>query len=186
MAGIAQQATAAITNAAEAAKGAFAGAVATPLKQGVKIPGTALKENNPQEASVTLSTIGGKIVIVGVPGAFTPPCSSQVPGYVENESKFTEKGVNGIYVVAVNDSFVTQAWKEKLGAKDSKVHFLADDTGAWTAAAGLSINATGLLGGLRSNRYAAIVQDGVVQKIFIEDEVPEVTVTAADKVLANL
>lgn len=69
-------------------------------------------------------------VIVGVPGAFTPPCSSQVPGYVEHADAFASKGVSGIYIVGVNDAFTMQAWKEKLGAKHSIVHFLADDTGA--------------------------------------------------------
>lgn len=68
-------------------------------------------------------------IIVGVPGAFTPPCSSQVPGYAEQADQFSQKGVQGIYIVAVNDAFTTQAWKEKLGAKHSIVHFLADDTG---------------------------------------------------------
>lgn len=69
-------------------------------------------------------------IIVGVPGAFSPSCSSQAPGYVEQAQKFADKGVQGIYIIAVNDVFVTQAWKEKLNAKDSKlVHFLADDNG---------------------------------------------------------
>lgn len=80
---------------------------------------------------VDLAKLTGKNIIVGVPGAFTPPCSSQVPGYVSNSEKFAAKGVKGIYIVAVNDAFVVQAWKEKLGvAKDHPiVHFLADDTG---------------------------------------------------------
>jgi len=53
-----------------------------------------------------------------------------VPGYVTDAEKFAEKGIKGIYVVAVNDAFTTQAWKEKLGASSPNVHFLADDTGA--------------------------------------------------------
>jgi 2-Cys peroxiredoxin 5 len=61
---------------------------------------------------------------VGVPGAFTPPCSSHVPGYVQNEDKFLAKGIKEIYVVAVNDAFCTKAWKKELGAEGSKVHFL--------------------------------------------------------------
>lgn len=68
-------------------------------------------------------------ILVGVPGAFTPPCSSQVPGYVSNAEAFSAKGVAGIYIVAVNDAFTTQAWKEKLGASSPLVHFCADDTG---------------------------------------------------------
>ena len=64
-----------------------------------------------------------------MPGAFTPPCSSHVPGFVEQASQFAEKGIKGIYVVGVNDQFTMAAWKEKLGAnKAENVHFLADDT----------------------------------------------------------
>lgn len=100
-----------------------------PLSKGSKLPTGGLKEENPESASVNLSQLSGTIVIVGVPGAFTPPCSSQVPGYAEHADKFAQKGVKGIYVVAVNDAFTTQAWKEKLGVKHEIVHFLADDNG---------------------------------------------------------
>lgn len=103
-----------------------------PIKEGDKLPtGIAIKENNPEQGTVELDKIAGRIVVVGVPGAFTPPCSSQVPGYVEHAQAFAQKGVEGIYIVAVNDAFTTQAWKEKLGAGSAaNVHFLADDTSA--------------------------------------------------------
>jgi len=157
------------------------------LATGHKLPtGHALKENNPEQATVDLATLPGKNIIIGVPGAFTPPCSSQVPGYVEHAESFKAKGINGIYIVAVNDAFTTQAWKEKLGSSSPFVHFLADDTGAFTTASGLSFDASGLLGGHRSQRYAAVVKDGVVEHIFIENEAPSVTVTKADAVLNSL
>lgn len=100
-------------------------------------------------------------LIVGVPGAFTPPCSSHVPGYVQNAEKLAGKGIKDIYVVAVNDAFTTQAWKEKLGAKESNVHFLADDTAAFTGAVGLLFDASGLLGGPRSQRYVIVVSNNM-------------------------
>lgn len=85
------------------------------LATGSKITSTvALKEDNPEKGTVYLNKLSGKNLIVGVPGAFTPPCSSHVPGYVEHADKFTQKGVQNIYVVAVNDAFTTQAWKEKV------------------------------------------------------------------------
>ncbi|KAI5367580.1 Putative redoxin [Septoria linicola] len=155
-----------------------------PLAQGSKLPTVgALKEENPEKGTVDLATVGGKIVIVGVPGAFTPPCSSQVPGYVEKAEQFAAKGVTGIYIVAVNDAFTTQAWKEKNGWNNPLVHLLADDKGDFTRAAGLDFDASGLLGNQRSQRYAAIVENGVVKSIFVEDEAPSVTVTAAENVL---
>ncbi|EMC95560.1 hypothetical protein BAUCODRAFT_493799 [Baudoinia panamericana UAMH 10762] len=158
----------------------------SPLTKGSKLPTTPLKETNPEQATVNLSQLHGKNIIVGVPGAFTPPCSSQVPGYARHADDFAKKDVKGIYVVAVNDAFTTQAWKEKLGANHQLVHFLADDNGEWTKAAGMSFDASGLLGNHRSKRYAAIVENGEVKEVFTEDQAPEVTVTAADKVLKHL
>jgi len=156
------------------------------LSKGSKVPSHALKEDNPEQGTVNLSELTGTNIIVGVPGAFTPPCSSQVPGYATNADAFAAKGVKGIYIVAVNDTFTTKAWKEKLGANHSIVHFLADDTGAFTTASGLSFDASGLLGNHRSQRYAAVVKDGVVEHIFVEDEAPSVTVTKAENVLTHL
>lgn len=151
-----------------------------------------------------------------MPGAFTPPCSSQVPGYVSEADKFVAKGVSGIYIVAVNDAFTTQAWKEKLGATSPVVHFLADDNAAvsspqsvagnaertprtmaprdsaadprvqFTKGVGMHFDAAGLLGNERSQRYAAIVENGVVEQVFVEDEAPSVTVTSAENVLKAL
>jgi peroxiredoxin len=96
--------------------------------------------------------------VIGVPGAFTPPCSSHVPGYVTDAGKFAAKGIKGIYIVAVNDTFTTQAWKEKLGGSSPNVHFLADDDCKFTKAAGMSFDASGLLGNTRSQRYVAVVE----------------------------
>ncbi|CUS13514.1 unnamed protein product [Tuber aestivum] len=150
----------------------------------------------------------GKYIIVGVPGAFTPPCSSQVPGYIENYDKLKEKGISAAYVVAVNDIFVVNAWKEKL-ANDSGVQFLSDSrgmiitqissnnrysiliphirgAGEFTNSVGLGFDASGLLGNTRSKRYVAIVEDGKVVNLQVEDEAPNITVTHVDKVLGSL
>ncbi|KIO16170.1 hypothetical protein M407DRAFT_245302 [Tulasnella calospora MUT 4182] len=97
------------------------------IKEGDEIPKILLKDN-PETATVKVHDIPGKILIVGVPGAFTPPCSSQVPGYIENYQKFVDKGFGGIYIVAVNDAFVVNAWKEKLAPQGTPVQFVADDT----------------------------------------------------------
>nr|AFK44899.1 unknown [Medicago truncatula] len=122
----------------------------------------------------------GKFIIVGVPGAFTPPCTSQVPGYVANADKFTEKGINDIFVVAVNDIFVVNAWKESI-AKGSSVHFLSDSKGEFTKSLGQDFDASGLLGNNRSKRYVAVVENGVIKSLQVEDAPPNITVTAAEK-----
>ncbi|KAI5850858.1 Redoxin [Tricharina praecox] len=156
---------------------------------GSKLPAApaSVWETSPENAVIIPTS--GKVVIVGVPGAFTPPCSSQVPGYISNASAFKAKGVTGIYVVAVNDVFVVEAWKKSLLAgkeSDDCVHFLADSTGEYIKALGMGFDASGLLGNTRSKRFVATVEDGVVKTVVVEDEVPQVTVTAADKVLENL
>ncbi|EMD35799.1 hypothetical protein CERSUDRAFT_26200, partial [Gelatoporia subvermispora B] len=87
---------------------------------------------------------------VGVPGAFTGTCSAQVPGYIAAFERFREKGVQNIYVVAVNDVFCMKAWKEQLAPAGTPVHFVADDKGAFVGALGMLFDASPLLGGPRS------------------------------------
>ncbi|CAA20911.1 Thioredoxin peroxidase [Schizosaccharomyces pombe] len=152
---------------------------------GSTLPKVTLWENKPEEVVEFPSQ--GKFIIVGVPGAFTPPCSSQVPGYIANEKQFAAKGISGIYVVAVNDVFVTKAWKKSFdGGEQSGVHFVADWNGEFTKAFDAGFDASGLLGPLRSKRYAAVVENGKVVKVFIENEVTDVDISSADKVLSSL
>merc|ERR1712093_511707 len=122
-----------------------------PVKVGDKInTGVMLKEHSVTDANVSLDNVPGKILIVGVPGAMTPSCSNQIPGYIKGIKDIQAKGIKDVYVLAVNDLFVMEAWKEKLGAaSESNIHFLADDAGKFVAALGLSFDATGLLGNHR-------------------------------------
>lgn len=79
-------------SAVNQAVNAVQGMVSSPIKEGSHLPSAGLKEDNPESASVDLSTTKGKIVVVGVPGAFSPACSSQAPGFVEQAQKFADKG----------------------------------------------------------------------------------------------
>ncbi|KAL5522118.1 hypothetical protein ACEPAF_1975 [Sanghuangporus sanghuang] len=129
----------------------------------------------------------GKVVIVGVPGAFTPPCSSQVPGYLAKAEEFFAKGISAIYIVAVNDAFVVQAWKEKLTeGKDTRVQFIADDQGTFVGSLGLLFDASPLLGGPRSKRFVIVADNGKVTHVAVEQDPPEITVTKAEAILAQL
>ncbi|KAF8493589.1 Redoxin-domain-containing protein [Gautieria morchelliformis] len=144
--------TSATTSAADAAHAAAASVLAmSQIKPGASLPDVPVKEDSPEE-TFSLANLPGKNIIVGVPGAFTPSCSSQVPGYISNYEKFTAKGVQGISVVAVNDVFVTKAWKEKLASNGTPVHFIADDKGAFTSAVGLLFDASPVLGGPRAKQ----------------------------------
>jgi len=158
---------------------------ASPIKVGDSIPDIPLK-TNPEKADVTIHNVPGKIIILGVPGAFTPPCSSQIPGYIKEYEKFEEKGVGAIYVVAVNDAFVVNAWKDKLAPEGTRIHFVADDQGNFVGALGLVLDASALLGGPRSKRFAIVAENGKVVKINVEEEPPNVTTTAATNLLAEV
>ncbi|KAJ3489019.1 hypothetical protein NLJ89_g11564 [Agrocybe chaxingu] len=123
---------------------------------------------------------------IGVPGAFTTPCNAHLPGYIENYDKFKEKGVNEIYVFAVNDAFVMKAWKEKLAPNGTPIHFIADDKGAFVGSIGLIFDASGLLGGPRSKRFAIVTDGDKAVSVAVEEAPPNVTVTGAEAVLATL
>ncbi|KZT38414.1 Redoxin [Sistotremastrum suecicum HHB10207 ss-3] len=157
---------------------------ASPIKVGESLPDVPVKEDNPEE-KISIHNIPGKIIIVGVPGAFTPPCSSQVPGYIEKYTDFAAKGVTGIYVVAVNDAFVTKAWKQKLaGSEGTPVHFIADDTASFTSKVGFVFDASPLLGGPRAKRYVIVADSGRVTHVAVEEDPTQITSTKADNVLS--
>ena len=127
----------------------------------------------------------GKVVLFAVPGAFTPTCSDHhLPGFVLQADEILAKGVDRIACVAVNDAFVMNAWGNAQGTGD-KVLMLSDGNGEFTAAVGLQLDGSGFGLGTRSQRYAAILQDGVVQDIFVEPDTG-VSVSGADQVLKAL
>jgi peroxiredoxin len=124
-----------------------------------------------------------KVVLFAVPGAFTPTCSeAHLPGYVVNSDEFKNKGVDHIICLSVNDVFVMSAWGEAQNAEN--IIMLADGDGSYTTQLGLEMP-TGPFGGLRSQRYAMIVDDGVVTGLFVEKP-KEFEASTAQNVLANL
>jgi peroxiredoxin len=111
---------------------------------------------------------GKRVIVFGLPGAFTPTCSTQqLPGFDENFEKFQEKGIDEIYCVSVNDTFVMNSWFESLGIKN--VYPLPDGNGEFTHLIGAECSKSNLGFGYRSWRYAVVVNDGVIEKAFIED-----------------
>ena len=111
---------------------------------------------------------GKKIVVFGLPGAFTPTCSAKhVPGYIQNHDALKAKGVDEIWCVAVNDAFVMGAW-----AKDQKtagkVRMLGDGSAVWTKALGLELDLTARGMGVRMQRFSMLVEDGVVKTFNLE------------------
>ena len=108
-----------------------------------------------------------RVVLFGVPGAFTPTCSqAHLPGYVALADKIKAKGIDSIICLSVNDAFVMDAWGKANNAEE--IIMLADGNGHFTKQIGLDMN-TSNFGGLRSLRYSMLVEDGEVKKLNVED-----------------
>ena len=122
------------------------------------------------DQKTTADIFGGKkVVLFAVPGAFTPTCSKQhLPGFVANADKIKAKGIDAIACTAVNDVFVMDAWGKSAGA-DGKVVMLADGSANFAKKLGLEMDLSERGLGIRSKRYAMIVEDGVVKALEIED-----------------
>lgn len=128
---------------------------------------------------------GKKVVLFAVPGAFTPTCSqSHLPGFVQHAAALTQKGVDTIACMSVNDVFVMDAWGNDQGVNDN-VLMLADGNAAYTEALGLALDASGFGMGTRSQRFALVVEDGVATQVHVEGP-GEFKVSSAEAVLAAL
>jgi peroxiredoxin len=129
---------------------------------------------------------GKKVVLFGVPGAFTGTChKSHLPGFIQNAAAIKAKGVDMIAVTGVNDHFVMDAWKDASGAA-GKVDFLADGNAEFAKAIDLSFDGSGNGMGTRSRRYAMVVVDGVVQTLNIEEAPGKVDISSAENILKAL
>ena len=117
----------------------------------------------------TQDLFGGKrVILFSLPGAFTPTCSTyQLPGFDEGYEQFKALGIDEIYCISVNDAFVMNEWARHLGIKNVKV--IPDGNGTFTRLMGRLVDKSAIGFGMRSHRYAAIVNDGYVEKIFDEE-----------------
>jgi peroxiredoxin len=139
----------------------------------------------PQKVSTGELLGTGKVVLFAVPGAFTPGCSRvHLPGFVQQAQDVTDKGVDRIVCVSVNDAFVMGAWGADQGVGESIV-MLADGNGAFTEAMGHVMDGSGFGLGIRSKRYAAIIDNGVITSLDI-DEAGGVEVSSCSAVLGRL
>ena len=128
---------------------------------------------------------GKKVVVFALPGAFTPTCSaSHLPGYVVKSDELFASGVDSIVCLSVNDAFVMGAWGEQHNVED-RVTMIADGSAEFTLAVGLELDRTNKGMGMRSQRYAMIVNDGVVELLNVEAP-GKFQVSDADTILASL
>lgn len=165
----------------------FTSSTARFISVGDSLPNKPLFENSPGNAVNIVEEIGSsKAVIVGVPGAFSPACSaSHVPGFLKHLGDFKKKGYEKVYVVGVNDPFVFKAWGEQLDSA-GKLRYLADSTGEFSSALDLTFDATKAFGNHRSKRFAMLVDDGKVVKLFVEPDNVSVDASSAENVLAGI
>ena len=140
------------------------------IQEGDRLPDAKLHvmaDGRPMAVTTSELFAGKKVVLFAVPGAFTPTCSqAHLPGYVATADKIKAKGVDSIVCVAVNDAFVMDAWGKDRNAEE--LVMAGDGNSDFTKALGLEMDGTGFGLGTRSQRYAMIVDDGVVSKLAVE------------------
>ncbi|EES03426.1 hypothetical protein BDA96_03G274800 [Sorghum bicolor] len=138
-----------------------------------------------QQVSVHALAAGKKVILFGVPGAFTPTCSNQhVPGFITQAEQLKAKGVDEILLISVNDPFVMKAWA-KTYPENKHVKFLADGSGAYTKALDLELDLTEKGLGVRSKRFALLADDLKVTVANIE-EGGQFTISGAEEILKAL
>ncbi|MCA1777877.1 MAG: peroxiredoxin [Xanthomonadaceae bacterium] len=146
---------------------------------------TIMSEDGPSPIDAAELLADGKSVVFAVPGAFTPTCSAKhLPGFIDKADQILQKGVDRIVCMAVNDVFVMNAWGKSAGV-DGQIIMAADGNADFTQALGLEMDGRGFGMGLRSQRFALIVQDGTVEDVLVEAP-GEFRVSSADHILSVL
>jgi|SRR5579871_587784 peroxiredoxin len=158
------------------------------IKVGDKIPSVTLRYLGPDGVKAVSSDeffAGRKVVLFGLPGAYTRTCSARhLPGYVANAAALKAKGIDAIACLSVNDAFVMGAWGKAHGA-DDKVVMLGDGSAEFTKAIGLEVDRTEAGMGIRSQRYSMVVDNGTVTQLNIEPS-GEYGVSSAEAMLERL
>jgi len=153
------------------------------IKVGDKLPDgkfTVMGANGPEPKTTSEVFSGKKVALFAVPGAYTPTCNNQhMPGFVSRIDELKAKGIDAIACTAVNDVFVLTNWAKDTGAT-GKIEMLADGSGDFAKAIGLDIDLSNFGLGLRSKRYAMLVDNGVVKVLNVEDSPPVADKSSAE------
>ena len=158
------------------------------IKEGDKLPDAKVfvidtnKEYEHKEISASEILNKGKIILFGLPGAFTPGCSKKhLPSFLKSGEKLKEKNIKKVFCISINDPFVMEAWGKSYNLKD-ELTLLADVKGDFTKNIGAEFNWRGW--GSRSNRYTMLLESGVVKKLIVEEGKCELT--AAENFLKKI
>ena len=159
------------------------------LKIKDQIPDTEifhLVDGEPQQSKLSEILGNGKIILFGLPGAFTSTCSKlHLPGFVANANKIKEKGIENIFCISVNDPYVMNAWGDANNTED-KIKMLSDPYLLFTKAIGAEVDRNSKGMGIRSNRYAMVIENLEVLKIQVEKETKQCSLTSAESILEIL
>ena len=127
----------------------------------------------------------GKVVLFAVPGAFTPGCTNvHLPSFIDGHAQLAAKGIEKVFCISVNDPWVMEAWGEATGAGD--IQMLGDGNGEFAVAMELTMDATGFGLGVRSQRYAAVIQDGIIETLNVEAAPGEINISSCPVLLESL
>ena len=160
------------------------------ISQGDKLPDAVLRrmgDDGPEETTISALTAGRKIILFGLPGAFTPTCSSaHVPSFIRTKDAFFDKGIEEIICVSVNDVHIMRQWGAATGATAAGLSMWADPASEFTTAIGMNfdVEVLGFYG--RSSRYAMIVEDGIVTQLNEETERGVCDITGGEALLETL
>ncbi len=159
------------------------------IKIGDKLPNATfrlLTPDGPKPVTTQDYFAGRKIVLFGLPGAFTPTChKNHLPGFLADEAAFKAKGIDAIAMTSVNDHYVLAAWAKATGA-EGRIDFLADGTADFAKAAGLDFDASAGGLGVRSRRYSALIEDGIVKQLNIEESPGKADLSGAAHLLTQI
>ncbi len=159
------------------------------IRVGDRLPNATFRlitEDGPRPVTTQEFFAGKKIVLFGLPGAFTPTChKSHLPGFIANDAAFKDKGVAEIAMTSVNDHFVLSEWSKATGAR-GHVEFLADGNADFAKAIGLDFDASANGLGVRSRRYSMLVEDGVVKLLNIEEAPGKADLSSAEHLLGQM
>ena len=159
------------------------------IKVGDRLPNVTVRlvtPDGPKPVETKDYFAGKKIVLFGLPGAFTPTChKNHLPGFLENEAAFKAKGVAEIAMTSVNDQYVLAAWSKNTGS-DGHIAFLSDGAAEFAKAAGLDFDASAGGLGVRSRRYSMLIDDGVVKLLNIEESPGKADLSGATHLLEQL
>ena len=159
------------------------------IKVGDKLPSATFRlitEDGARPVTAQEFFAGRKVVLFGLPGAFTPTChKNHLPGFLENEQALKAKGVEAIAMTSVNDQYVLAAWSKATGS-EGHIAFLADGAAEFAKVAGLDFDASAGGLGVRSLRYSMLVDDGVVKVLNIEESPGKADLSGASHLLAQI